>query len=154
MTDDRVEAALRRLLDEARAEVQWLHFDCRVYAEKLEAAEAAVERLEQEWQAIQNDERVLTCVYCGHEYPPGTPASNHAALTAHVAVCEQHPAAAFRARAEAAEARLCTVVEALTQAEIILSDGDYGEDVAWREARDRAQAALRLADGAVEEEPR
>lgn len=63
--------------------------------------------------------------------------------------------AMMRARsAEAAEARLRAVVEALTQAEIILSDGDYGEDVAWREARDRAQAALRLADGAVEEEPR
>ena len=42
MTDDRVETALRRLLDEARAEVQRLHFDCRVYAEKLEAAEAAL----------------------------------------------------------------------------------------------------------------
>jgi hypothetical protein len=38
-------------------------------------------------------ETVLTCVYCGQEYPAGTPASGGdvAALTGHIATCEKHP---------------------------------------------------------------
>ncbi len=36
-------------------------------------------------------ERVLTCAFCGEAYPPGTPESNDAALTAHVRVCAKHP---------------------------------------------------------------
>lgn len=38
-------------------------------------------------------DRVLTCVYCGHEYPAGTPASGHEvqALTDHIKICEKHP---------------------------------------------------------------
>lgn len=37
--------------------------------------------------------RILTCVYCGHEYPAGTPASglDVSALTDHIRVCEKHP---------------------------------------------------------------
>ncbi len=35
--------------------------------------------------------RVLTCVYCGHEYPQDTPAAGHDILTAHIRVCEKHP---------------------------------------------------------------
>jgi hypothetical protein len=37
--------------------------------------------------------RVLTCVYCGQEYPPGTPASQHQALFEHVRTCPKHPLA-------------------------------------------------------------
>lgn len=45
-------------------------------------------------------DRVLTCVYCGHEYPAGTPASvcgtpasgeQVQVLTDHIRVCEKHP---------------------------------------------------------------
>lgn len=35
--------------------------------------------------------RVLTCVYCGHEYPQGTPASGDNVLTDHIQQCEKHP---------------------------------------------------------------
>ncbi len=35
--------------------------------------------------------RVLTCVYCGHEYPQDTPAWGDGVLTAHIKVCEAHP---------------------------------------------------------------
>ena len=35
--------------------------------------------------------RILTCVYCGHEYPQETPASGHQVLTEHIKVCEKHP---------------------------------------------------------------
>ncbi len=34
---------------------------------------------------------VVTCVYCGHEYPEGTPAAKDALLTEHIARCEKHP---------------------------------------------------------------
>ena len=37
------------------------------------------------------DGRVLTCVYCGHEYPQGTPASGDKVLTDHIRQCAKHP---------------------------------------------------------------
>lgn len=36
-------------------------------------------------------ERILTCVYCGHEYPQDTPAHGNQVLTEHIKVCEAHP---------------------------------------------------------------
>ena len=35
--------------------------------------------------------RILTCVYCGHEYPQGTPSSGAEVLTEHIRQCEKHP---------------------------------------------------------------
>jgi hypothetical protein len=61
---------------------------------------AEIERLQQERQVIQNDQRALTCVFCGHVYPPGTPTANHEALREHVAVCPSHPATQYREEAE------------------------------------------------------
>jgi hypothetical protein len=39
------------------------------------------------------NDRVLTCVYCGQEYPAGTPASGSdvGVLTDHIKICEKHP---------------------------------------------------------------
>ena len=37
------------------------------------------------------DGRILTCVYCGHEYPQDTPAAGSQVLTDHIRVCEKHP---------------------------------------------------------------
>ena len=37
------------------------------------------------------DERILTCVYCGHEYPQDTPSHGEGVLTAHIKTCERHP---------------------------------------------------------------
>lgn len=36
-------------------------------------------------------QRTLTCAFCGQQYPPGTPVSQHELLTAHVKVCPKHP---------------------------------------------------------------
>jgi hypothetical protein len=33
----------------------------------------------------------ITCVYCGMQYPAGTPASGAPVLTEHIKVCEKHP---------------------------------------------------------------
>ena len=35
--------------------------------------------------------RMLTCVYCGHEYHQDTPAAGSEVLTAHIKACERHP---------------------------------------------------------------
>jgi len=35
--------------------------------------------------------RVLTCVYCGREYPQETPAWGNDVLTEHIKVCPKHP---------------------------------------------------------------
>ena len=51
--------------------------------------------------------RVLTCVYCGEAYPPGSPDHGADVLTAHVKVCEKHPMRA----SEVEIARLRQLVE-------------------------------------------
>ena len=43
------------------------------------------------------ESRVLTCVYCGHEYPQDTPAHGAKVLTDHIKVCEKHPMRKLRA---------------------------------------------------------
>lgn len=40
---------------------------------------------------METNARVLTCVYCGHEYPQDTPAWGNQVLTDHIAQCEKHP---------------------------------------------------------------
>ena len=35
--------------------------------------------------------RILTCVYCGYEYPQDTPAAGSQVLTDHIRVCSKHP---------------------------------------------------------------
>ena len=37
------------------------------------------------------DGRILTCVYCGHEYPQDTPAHGDGVLTEHIKICKSHP---------------------------------------------------------------
>lgn len=34
---------------------------------------------------------IVTCIYCGHQYPDDTPQSGAAILTDHIRVCEKHP---------------------------------------------------------------
>jgi len=36
-------------------------------------------------------DRLITCVYCGLEYPNQTPASGAKILTDHIKICEKHP---------------------------------------------------------------
>ena len=37
------------------------------------------------------DNNVVTCAYCGHQYPDGTPTAKAEALTEHIKVCSLHP---------------------------------------------------------------
>jgi len=45
-----------------------------------------------EWvNRLQKETQTLTCVYCGMEYPPGSPTHGANVLTNHIKVCEKHP---------------------------------------------------------------
>ena len=68
-------------------------FACKLCSGRVDSqARAWYERgREHEARRIAETERVLTCAFCGEAYPPGTPESNHEALTAHVKVCTKHP---------------------------------------------------------------
>ncbi len=41
---------------------------------------------------------VLTCVYCGQQYPRDTPTHGSPVLTAHIRTCEKHPLRAAEAQ--------------------------------------------------------
>lgn len=34
---------------------------------------------------------IVSCAFCGHQFPPGTPPSQHPLLAEHIKVCEKHP---------------------------------------------------------------
>jgi hypothetical protein len=55
--------------------------------------------------------QTLTCVYCGQEYPAGTPASGSdvQVLTDHIKICEKHP----MRKAEATIAKLRSALAGL-----------------------------------------
>lgn len=48
-------------------------------------------RLAQFAKKALNPNRIVTCIYCGQEYPDGTPTSQDQRLTQHIKVCEKHP---------------------------------------------------------------
>jgi hypothetical protein len=64
----------------------------------------------------QPDARILTCVYCGHEYPQGTPSWGNEILTEHIKVCEKHPMRKL-------EKRLARAIELLKS----VNDPHYGD---------------------------
>lgn len=66
---------------------------------KSPVAELVRERDEaREWvRRITAQERLLTCVYCGHAYPPGSPEHGAEVLTEHIKTCEKHPMRALEA---------------------------------------------------------
>jgi hypothetical protein len=64
------------------------------------------------------DGRILTCVYCGHEYPQGTPAAGSEVLTDHIKVCEQHPMRKAEADIALLRAALAGLIGSDTEAEL------------------------------------
>lgn len=62
--------------------------------------------------------RVLTCVYCGHEYPQDTPAWGNQVLTDHIKACEKHPMRKLEADNAKLRKALVGLVGADTKAEL------------------------------------
>ena len=62
--------------------------------------------------------RVLTCVYCGHEYPQDTPAHGSQELTEHIKVCERHPMRKAQADVAMLRSALVGLIGADTEQEL------------------------------------
>jgi hypothetical protein len=86
---------------------QWTEQSARLATVTRERDEAR--RWAEETVAAVVAERVVTCVYCGLEYPHGTPASQDAALTAHIKVCEKHPMRALESEVALLRSQLAAV---------------------------------------------
>ena len=62
----------------------------------------------------------LTCVYCGHEYQAGTPASGSdvKVLTDHIKICEKHPMREAEATIDKLKSALSGLVGASEKGEL------------------------------------
>lgn len=70
-----------------------------------------------------NESRVLTCVYCGHEYPQDTPAWGNQVLTDHIKVCAKHPMRQLEADRAKLWTALSELVDAKTKEELLAMEG-------------------------------
>lgn len=144
------------------AEVERLHAACaeeraRVAAAEKQSQEVAdlANRLVRERAAMEREVerlqsgRVLTCVYCGHAYEPGTPTHGTPVLTAHIKVCEKHPMRALE-REVAVLRAVATAVQAHKDALTVWANGGEPPDNGTAEAIYEALAAAR-ASGALKE---
>lgn len=64
------------------------------------------------------NERILTCVYCGHEYPQDTPAHGSQVLTDHIKVCKAHPLRKAEADIALLRSALAGLIGVNTEAEL------------------------------------
>lgn len=62
--------------------------------------------------------RILTCVYCGHQYPQDTPAHGEKVLTDHIAVCEKHPMRAVIEQRDKLRDALAGIIGASTKEQL------------------------------------
>lgn len=63
-------------------------------------ARALAEKACRKYNELLEENRKVTCAFCGEDYPEGTPTSQDAALTAHIETCPKHPLRQARAQAE------------------------------------------------------
>ena len=63
-------------------------------------------------------EKIITCVYCGHEYPQSTPAHGSPVLTEHIKVCERHPMRKAESDIRMLRAALVGLIGASEEAEL------------------------------------
>ncbi|MCR3931390.1 hypothetical protein, partial [Aeromonas caviae] len=69
------------------------------------------------------NERILTCVYCGHEYPQDTPAHGSQVLTDHIKVCKAHPLRKAEADIALLRSALAGLIGVNTEAELRQMEG-------------------------------
>lgn len=98
-------AARERELDAERLKSMQLAAGLDFRTRERDDARRFGEEAATRYNALLSDSQkyTLTCAFCGHEYPPGTPPTQHEALTAHVHACEKHP---LRAELDARERRI------------------------------------------------
>ena len=64
------------------------------------------------------EQRVLTCVYCGMEYPQDTPAWGDKVLTDHIKICSKHPLRASETKINKLRKALADLVGVSTKEEL------------------------------------
>lgn len=67
----------------------------------------------------------VTCVYCGHHYPEGTPPHGSDVLTEHIKGCEKHPMRALEEANKALVLALECADEALSSCVTAFRDDDF-----------------------------
>jgi hypothetical protein len=60
-------------------------------ANPASTAQEVIDAIEGAFELHGTPANVLRCAFCGQEYPAGTPATKHKALTDHIMQCEAHP---------------------------------------------------------------
>lgn len=76
-----------------------------------EMNQALIEAMEQlDTLSYTDTTVVITCVYCGHQFPGGTPAAKHKLLTDHIKICQKHPMREAEAKIQLLRGALIGVV--------------------------------------------
>lgn len=90
---------------------------------------------------VEQDRRlkIVTCAFCGEQYPRGTPAHTADVLAEHIVKCERHPMKAMADRNALLEAAALAVKRYLMCGSLV------DADIADREHRPRVIAALDAA---------
>ncbi|MCK9596683.1 hypothetical protein M0R19_05825 [Candidatus Pacearchaeota archaeon] len=60
----------------------------------------------EKWIDNLQEGTIITCVYCGHAYPPGTQTSRRKVLYEHIKICPKHPLREAEERIKELEMRL------------------------------------------------
>lgn len=87
-----------------------------VLSEVAASLARCVRRIDRDLTNREPGTRIVTCVYCGHEYPPGR------SFTDHLGACEKHPMHALRQQ-----------LDRLTELSV-LAMAIAEDDPGWREA--------------------
>lgn len=65
-----------------------------------------------------SENNVVTCVYCGHQYPDGTPTAKHKLLSEHIKICDKHPMREAEQKIERLRNALAGLIGASTKEEL------------------------------------
>lgn len=94
------------------------HEDAEVRAVKAERERDEARRFGEDAAAKYNDAilalRIVTCAFCEHEYPRGTPRHGDGELSEHIKVCPKHPMRDVERERDEARAKLALIQRAFS----------------------------------------
>ena len=94
------------------------HEDAEVRAVKAERERDEARRFGEDAATKYNNailaSRIVTCAFCGHEYPRGTPRHGDGELSEHIKVCPKHPMRDVERERDEARAKLALIQRAFS----------------------------------------